>query len=90
MVSAFEEVGLGVRLIREVLAIASALGLTKLACGLLAQREREPVCAAERVGFKEVATLENRVKKILGQLPGLYHLGDSSVRSGALVESLIR
>ena len=87
---AFREVGLGGRLIREVLDIAAALGLTKLAFELVAQREREAICAAERVGFKEVATLENRVKKILGQLPGLDHLGDSSVRSGALVESLIR
>ncbi len=71
---AFPEVGLGGRLIREILDIAAALGLTKVAFELVAQREREAVCAAERVGFKEVATLENRVKNFWGNYQDLIIL----------------
>jgi len=65
------EVGLGRRLIREILDIAANLGLTKVVFELVAQREKEAVCAAERVGFKEVATkeiatLEDRIKDFCG------------------------
>jgi len=59
------------RLIREILDIAANLGLTKVVFELVAQREKEAVCAAERVGFKEVATkeiatLEDRIKDFCG------------------------
>jgi GNAT superfamily N-acetyltransferase len=63
---AYREVGLGGRLIREILDIAAALGLAKVVFELVALREKEAVCAAERVGFKEVATLEDRVKDFWG------------------------
>ena len=60
------EVGLGRRLIREILDIAANLGLTKVVFELVAQREKKAVCAAERVDFKEVATLEDRIKDFCG------------------------
>lgn len=63
---AYREVGLGGRLIREILDIAANLGLVKVVFELVAQREKEAVCAAERVGFKEVAVLEDRVKDFWG------------------------
>ena len=71
---AYREVGLGSRLIREVLDIAAALGLVKVGFELVAHREREAVCAAERVGFKEVATLEDRVKDFWGNYQDLILL----------------
>ena len=54
---AYREVGLGGRLIREILDIAANLGLVKVVFELVGQREMEAVCAAERVGFKEVLIL---------------------------------
>ncbi|MBC8281135.1 MAG: GNAT family N-acetyltransferase [Chloroflexi bacterium] len=63
---AYREVGLGGRLIREILDIAASLGLVKVMFELVAQREKEAVCAAERVGFKEVAVLEDRVRDFWG------------------------
>ena len=60
------EEGLGRRLIREILDIAANLGLTKVVFELVAQREKKAVCAAERVDFKEVATLEDRIKDFCG------------------------
>jgi L-amino acid N-acyltransferase YncA len=60
------EVGLGRRLIREILDIAANLGLTKVVFELVAQREKEAVCTAERVDFKEVATLEDWIKDFCG------------------------
>ncbi len=71
---AYREVGLGGRLIREILDIAASLGLTKVIFELVAQREMEAVCAAERVGFKEVATLEDRVKDFWGNYQDLIVL----------------
>ncbi|MDA0264770.1 MAG: GNAT family N-acetyltransferase [Chloroflexi bacterium] len=71
---AYREVGLGGRLIREILDIAASLGLTKVVFELVAQREKEAVCAAERVGFKEVATLENRIKDFWGNYQDLILL----------------
>ena len=71
---AYREVGLGGRLIREILNIAAALGLTKVGFELVAQREKEAICAAERVGFKEVATLEDRVKDFWGTYQDLILL----------------
>ena len=50
------------------------LGLTKVGFELVAQREKEAVCAAERVGFKEVATLEDRVKDFWGNYQDLIML----------------
>ena len=71
---AYREVGLGGRLIREILDIAAGLGLVKVVFELVAQREMEAVCAAERVGFKEVATLEDRVKDFWGNYQDLIVL----------------
>jgi len=71
---AYREVGLGGRLIREMLDIAANLGLVKVVFELVAQREMEAVCAAERVGFKEVATLEDRVKDFWGNYQDLILL----------------
>ena len=71
---AYREVGLGGRLIREILDIAANLGLVKVVFELVAQREMEAVCAAERVGFKEVATLEDRVKDFWGNYQDLILL----------------
>jgi len=71
---AYREVGLGGRLIREILDIASRLGLVKVVFELVAQREMEAVCAADRVGFKEVATLEDRVKDFWGNYQDLILL----------------
>ena len=71
---AYREVGLGGRLIREILDIAASLGLAKVIFELVALREMEAVCAAERVGFKEVATLEDRVKDFWGNYQDLIVL----------------
>jgi GNAT superfamily N-acetyltransferase len=71
---AYREVGLGSRLIREILDIAAALGLAKVGFELVAYREKEAVCAAERVGFKEVATLGDRVKDFWGNYQDLIML----------------
>ncbi len=71
---AYREVGLGGRLIREILDIAASLGLTKVIFELVGQREMEAVCAAERVGFKQVATLEDRVKDFWGNYQDLMVL----------------
>jgi L-amino acid N-acyltransferase YncA len=71
---AYREVGLGGRLIREILDIAANLGLVKVVFELVAQREMEAVFAAERVGFKEVATLEDRVKDFWGNYQDLILL----------------
>ena len=71
---AYREVGLGSRLIREVLDIAAGLGLAKVVFELVAHREKEAVLAAERVGFKEVATLEDRVKDFWGNYQDLVLL----------------
>ncbi len=48
----YREVGLGSRLIREILDITANLGLMKVSFELLAKREKEAVCPEERVGFK--------------------------------------
>lgn len=66
MEPAYREVGLGGRLIREVFNIAAKLGLAKVAFELVIQQEKEAARAAERVGFKEVATLEDRIKDCWG------------------------
>tara|TARA_B100001964_G_scaffold228823_1_gene280413 strand:- start:862 stop:1401 length:540 start_codon:yes stop_codon:yes gene_type:complete len=71
---AYREVGLGGRLIREILDIAANLGLVKVSFELVAQREKEAVCAAERVGFKEVAVLEERVKDFWGNFQDVIML----------------
>jgi len=71
---AYREVGLGGRLIREILDIAAALGLAKVVFELVALRENEAVCAAERAGFKEVATLEDRIKDFWGNYQDLIML----------------
>ena len=51
--------------------IAAGLGLAKVVFELVAHRENEAVLAAERVGFKEVAILEGRVKGFWGNYQDL-------------------
>ena len=62
----FREVGLGGRLIRELLDIAQELGLYAATMELVAERERPAIMAAESVGFTKVATLEGRVRDFWG------------------------
>lgn len=68
---AYREVDLGGRLIRELLDIAAGLGLAKVGFELVAQREKEAVLAAERIGFKEFAILEDRVRDFWGNYQDL-------------------
>ena len=71
---AYREVDLGGRLIRELLDIAAELDLAKVGFELVAQREKEAVLAAERVGFKEVAILEDRIRDFWGNYKDLMML----------------
>ena len=54
---AYREVGLGRRLIRELLDIAADMGLTLATFELVDRREKPAIMAAESVGFREVGTL---------------------------------
>jgi L-amino acid N-acyltransferase YncA len=63
----YREVGLGRRLIQELLDIAAMLGLDRVIFELVAQREKAAIAAAESVGFREVAVLKGWVRDILGE-----------------------
>ncbi|MFQ6030251.1 MAG: GNAT family N-acetyltransferase [Dehalococcoidia bacterium] len=63
---AYREVGLGRRLIRELLDVAADLGLQKVTFELVGQREDPAIIAAESVGFTEVASLKERVRDLWG------------------------
>ncbi|MEE8466616.1 MAG: GNAT family N-acetyltransferase [Dehalococcoidia bacterium] len=65
----YREVGLGGRLMRELLDIAHALGLFAASMELVEHRELPALIAAESVGFRRVANLSNRVKDTWGN----YH-----------------
>jgi len=67
----FRELGLGRRLIRELLDIAAALGLHKATFELVAQRETPAILAAESVGFQVAATLKDRIKDMWGNYQDL-------------------
>ena len=77
----FRGIGLGRRLIRELLDIAATFGLLKATFELVAQREEPAIMAASGVGFKEVGVLGGHVKDFWGNyqdlvqmdLPLVYH-----------------
>jgi L-amino acid N-acyltransferase YncA len=62
----YRELGLGRRLIRELLDIAAQLGLQQATFELVAQREGPAIMAAESVGFQVAATLKDRIKDMWG------------------------
>ncbi len=71
---AFREVGLGGRLIREMLDIAQDIGLHSATMELVADRELPAIMAAESVGFERMATLTDRVKDFWGNYRDLIIL----------------
>ena len=71
---AYREVGLGRRLIREMLDIAEDLGLHTVIIELVSGRESPAINAASRVGFKEIATLPERIKDFWGNYQNLVLL----------------
>ena len=71
---AYRGVGLGRRLIRELLDVAVELGLHKATFELVAQREEPAIKAAQSVGFKEVAILGERIRDFWGNYQDLLLL----------------
>jgi L-amino acid N-acyltransferase YncA len=71
---AYREVGLGRRMIRELLDLAADLGLHKVTFQLVEQREDPAIFAAESVGFAEVAVLKEWVRDIWGNYQNLVLL----------------
>ena len=67
----YRGVGLGRRLIRELLDIAVDLGLHKATFELVAQREETAIATAGSAGFREVASLKERVRDIWGNYQDL-------------------
>ena len=67
----YRGVGLGRRLIRELLDIAVDLGLHKATFELVAQREETAITAAGSAGFREVVSLKERVRDIWGNYQDL-------------------
>ena len=65
----YREVGLGGRILRELLDIASELGLHKASFELVAQKEKAAISTAQSVGFKQVAILNGRIRDLWGN----YH-----------------
>ena len=63
----YRELGLGRRLIQELLDIAAMLRLDRVIFELVAQREKAAIAAAESVGFREVAVIKGWVRNILGE-----------------------
>jgi len=70
----YRELGLGRRLIRELLDIAAELGLHMATFELVAQRETPAILAAESVGFQVAATLKGRIKDMWGNYQDLVLL----------------
>ncbi len=70
----YREVGLGGRLMRELLDIAHELGLHAATMELVEHREVPALMAAESVGFRRIATLPNRVKDTWGNFHDLVLL----------------
>ena len=70
----YREVGLGRRLIRELLDIAADLGLQEVTFELVAGREEAAVNAAISVGFRQAAVLQNRIRDFWGNYQGLVLL----------------
>jgi L-amino acid N-acyltransferase YncA len=70
----YRELGLGRRLIRELLDVAAELGLHQATFELVAQRETPAILAAESVGFQVAATLKGRIKDMWGNYQDLVLL----------------
>lgn len=70
----YRELGLGRRLIRELLDIAAEMGLHQATFELVAQRETPAILAAESVGFQVAATLKGRIKDMWGNYQDLVLL----------------
>jgi L-amino acid N-acyltransferase YncA len=71
---AFREVGLGRRLVRELLDISAELGLSQATFELVADREQPAINAAQSVGFRASATLKGRIKDYWGNYQDLVLL----------------
>jgi RimJ/RimL family protein N-acetyltransferase len=67
----YREVGLGRRLIQELLDIAVMLGLDKVIFQLVAQREEAAIAAAGSMRFREVAVLKEWLRDIVGEYQDL-------------------
>jgi L-amino acid N-acyltransferase YncA len=67
-------VGLGRRLIRELLDIAAELGLYKATFELVADREESAIRSATSVGFQQVAILRERIRDFWGNYQDLVLL----------------
>jgi len=63
---AYRRVGLGRRLIQELLNIATELGLHKVTFELVTHREEAGIIAAASAGLVEVATLEEHIQDFWG------------------------
>ena len=75
----YREVGLGRRLIRELLDTAAELGLHRVTFELVAEREKPAINAARSVGFKQIAVLPERIRDFWGNNQDLV-LMDMSLR----------
>jgi L-amino acid N-acyltransferase YncA len=70
----YRGVGLGRRLIRELLDIAAELGLHNATFELVADREESAIRAAISVGFNQVGVLKERVRDFWGNYQDLVLL----------------
>ena len=75
----YREVGLGRRLIRELLDTAAELGLHRVTFELVAEREKPAINAARSVGFKLIAVLPERIRDFWGNSQDIV-LMDMSLR----------
>ena len=75
----YREVGLGRRLIRELLDTAAELGLHRVTFELVAGREKPAINAARSVGFKLIAVLPERIRDFWGNNQDLVIM-DMSLR----------
>ena len=71
---AYRELGLGSRLIRELIDTALMLRLHKMTMELVEHRERPAIMAAKAAGFMEVAVLKERVRDPEGNYEDLVLL----------------
>ncbi|HEU0021976.1 MAG TPA: GNAT family N-acetyltransferase [Dehalococcoidia bacterium] len=71
---AFREVGLGRRLIRELLDVAVNLGLHKVFFQLVSKHEDAAISAAMSMGFQQVGVLEEWIRDSWGDYRDLVQL----------------
>jgi L-amino acid N-acyltransferase YncA len=71
---AFREVGLGRRLIRELLDVAVNLGLHKVFFELVSDHEDAAISAAMSMGFQQAGVLKEYVRDIWGEYQDLVQL----------------